>query len=149
MTTAEANALLATFFPARAPHFYGRFAIGNTRRSMDEGARLILDGTKTTTSSLPGDYPDGNIPFVHALSVLEDGLGQARAIVETVRVATLPFGQIPARFAELYGEGDRTLDWFRTHMHAWYLARDPQFGGASPVICEWFQVVRRLEPTSL
>jgi uncharacterized protein YhfF len=79
--------------------------IGDTPESADEGAALILDGTKTATSSPDWDYPDGRIPFVGALSVLLDGKGRARAIVRTWRVTSIPFGELDEDFARAYGEG--------------------------------------------
>jgi hypothetical protein len=61
----------------------------------------------------PGISPTGASPFVGALSVLVDGEGRARAIVETTRVGVVPFGEIGEDFASTYGECASTLAWFR------------------------------------
>jgi uncharacterized protein YhfF len=116
----------------------------------DEGAAAILDATKTATSSAQWDYPGGRIPFVGALSVLLDGQGRARGIVETVRVEIMPFGLVDDEFARAYGEGDRTLGWWRAEVGAWYrvaaASHGQDFSDSTPIICEWLTVVRRLWP---
>lgn len=139
--------LLEAEFPGEEARYFAPVTIGSTPSGADEGATLILDGIKTATSSAFWDYPDGRIPFVGALSILLDGSGHPRAIVETVRVEIVPFGAIDADFARAYGEGNRTLDWFRAEIGAWYrhaAARAAQdFSDVTPIICEWISVIRR------
>ncbi len=122
-------------------------AIGSTAESRAEGARLILAGIKTATSSAFWDYPDGPIPFVGALSLLLGGDSRPVGIVETTRVEKRPFFAIDAEFAFLYGEGDRTLAWWRREIGEWYraeaLRRGENFTADTPLICEWFRVIRR------
>ncbi len=122
--------------------------IGSTPAAADEGASLILDGVKTATSSAFWDYPDGRIPFAGALSVLLDGAGRPRGVVETQRVEIIPFGVLDEDFARAYGEGERTLAWFRAEIGAWYRAaasaRGETFGDETPVICEWIRVANRI-----
>jgi uncharacterized protein YhfF len=144
----EARRVLEAAFPDEAANYFEPMLIGDTPESADEGAALILDGTKTATSSPDWDYPDGLIPFVGALSVLLDGKGRARAIVRTWRVTSIPFGELDEDFARAYGEGERTLAWFRTVIGDWYRRGAARHGVAfsdeTPVICEWIEVVRRL-----
>ena len=146
--TEDSQRLLEAEFPGKQARYFVPMSIGSTPSSADEGASLILDGIKTTTSSAYWDYPDGRIPFVGALSVLLDGLGRARAIIETERVEIMSFGAVDAEFARAYGEGERTLDWFRSEMGAWYreaAARHGEiFSDDTPIVCEWFTVARRL-----
>jgi uncharacterized protein YhfF len=103
---------------------------------------------RTLTSSAFWDYPDGKIPFVGALSVLLDGARRPRGIVETTRVEIMPFKAINEDMAQDYGEGERTADWWRRAMGAFYRASAPRDGAAftddSLLIWEWFAVVRRL-----
>ncbi len=109
----------------------------------------ILSGIKTTTSSAFWQYPDGRIPFKGALSVLLDGRGCARAVVETERVQITPFVCVNEDFAMAYGEGDRTLAWWRSAMGAWYRAEalrgGADFSDETLIICEWIAVARRLD----
>lgn len=146
--TDDLEGLLRTEFPGEEARYFAPMSIGSTPSSADEGAALILDGIKTATSSAYWDYPDGRIPFVGALSVLLDGSGRARAVVETMHVEVMPFDAVNAAFARAYGEGDRTLDWFRSNIGAWYRQAGARngvsFSGETPIICEWFTVVRRV-----
>ena len=103
---------------------------------------------KTLTSSAFWNYPDGKIPFVGALSVLVDGAGRPRGIVETTRVEIMPFQAITEDMAQDYGEGERTADWWRRVMGQFYQTSATRHGVAftddTALIWEWFVVARRL-----
>jgi uncharacterized protein YhfF len=146
--TPELRRVLEDAFPGEDARYFAPTSIGATPSEADSGAAAILDGTKTTTSSAPWDWPDGRIPFAGALSILLDGQGRARAIVETERVEIMPFGSVDEDFARAYGEGDRTLAWWRSETGAWYRAsaarHGKDFSDDTPLICEWIAVVRRL-----
>lgn len=120
-------------------------SIGHTSASANEGAALVLAGIKTATSSAHWEYPDGRLPFPGALSVLLDGEERARAIVETERVEVMPFAAVDENFAYAYGEGDRTLAWWRSTIGDWYREAAARHGVSfsihTPLICEWFKVV--------
>lgn len=109
---------------------------------------MILNGTKTATSSPFWDYPDGRIPFVGALSVLLDGSRIPRGIVETTRVDIIRFGSVDTKLAYAYGEGPRTLEWWVRVMGGYYRASAAQRGAVfsddTEIIWEWIAVVNRL-----
>jgi uncharacterized protein YhfF len=140
--------LLDAAFPGQRARFYLAMRIGGTPQLADEGAALILDGTKTATSSPFSDYPDGRIPFVGALSVLLDGRGVAVGIVETTSVATVRFCDVTEDMARAYGEGELTLTWWRRVIGDWYrekAARDGQrFTEDDAILWEQIAVVGRL-----
>jgi uncharacterized protein YhfF len=144
----DSRRVLEIAFPGEESRYFTPMSIGDTPAAADEGAAAILSGDKTATSSAHWQYPDGRIPFVGALSVLLDGSGRARAIVETVRVEIIPFGSVDRDFAHAYGEGARTLDWWRSEVMAWYrsaaVRHGHDFSDATPIICEWITVARRL-----
>jgi uncharacterized protein YhfF len=60
----------------------------------------------------------------------------------------MPFGAVDEAFARAYGEGARTLAWWRAAMRAWYRAsaarHGEDFSDDTPIICEWIAVARRL-----
>jgi uncharacterized protein YhfF len=145
---AELRHMLEAAFPSEETRYFTPMSIGSTPSNANAGAAAILNGTKTATSSPFWDYPNGKIPFVGALSILLDGQGQARAIVETGRVEIMPFGAVDEEFARAYGEGDRTLDWWRSEIGAWYRAsatrHGEDFSDDTLIIGEWIAVVRRL-----
>lgn len=144
----EHDALLAARFPGEQARFFPAMSIGGTPEQADEGAALILAGTKTATSSVAWDYPDGRLPFAGALSVLLDGQGRPVGIVETLRVDTVRFADVTEAMARAYGEGERTLAWWRRAMGDWYrekAARDGQtFDADTPLLWETIAVVHRL-----
>ena len=70
------------------------------------------------------------------------------ASVETTRVEIMPFGAITEEMARAYGEGERTVEWWRRIMGAFYRAaaarQSEVLTNDTPLIWEWFVVVRRL-----
>lgn len=145
---AELRRVLEAACPGEDARYFLPMRIGGAPEHADAGAALILDGTKTLTSSPFWDYPDGVLPFVGALSVLLDGAGRPRGIVETTRVEVMPFGAVTEDMARAYGEGERTVGWWRRVMGEFYTASAARHGASftedTPLIWEWFAVVRRL-----
>jgi uncharacterized protein YhfF len=145
---AEPRSVLETIFPSEEARYFSPMSIGSAPEHADDGVRLILSGVKTLTSSPFWDYPDGKIPFVGALSVLLDGARRPRGIVETTRVEIRPFKTITEDMAQDYGEGERTADWWRWAMGAFYQVSAARHGADftddTPLIWEWIAVVRRL-----
>ena len=132
---------------ATARRFSEVFRIGDSEQSADEGADLIKQGRKTTTSSLLWEYEVANkpLPQVGSLSIVEDGRGNPVCIVETTWVAIKKFSEVDAQFAYDYGEWDRTLESWRAQGWGYYEAqcrsiRKP----ATPemlLVCERLRVV--------
>jgi uncharacterized protein YhfF len=108
----EVRRVLEATFPGEEARYFLPMSIGSTPETADEGATLILNGTKTLTSSPFWDYSDSKIPFVGALSVLLDGSRRPRGIGETTRVEIMPLGAITEEMARAYGEGERTVEWW-------------------------------------
>lgn len=144
MNFEDCRRLIAEVLPGQEDRCFGPISIGSTPASADAGAQLVLEGIKTTTSSPMWDFPDGRLPYCGALSVLIDGSGRARAIVETVRTVAIAFDQVSEEFAVAYGEGDRTLSWFQKEMGRWYKtyadSTGNAFNGETTILCEWIQV---------
>jgi uncharacterized protein YhfF len=140
--------VLEAAFPGEEARYFLPMSIGSVPETADEGAVLILNGTKTLTSSPFWDYPDGNIPFVGALAVLLDGSQRPRGIVETTQVEIMPFRAITEEMARAYGEGERTVEWWHRVMGAFYRASAARHNAIltddTPHIWEWFTVVHRL-----
>ena len=141
-------AILEAAYPNEKARYFPPMSIGSTAADADEGAALILEGTKTATSSPFWAYPDGRIPFVGALSVLLDGRRVPRGIVETGRIEIMRFGSVNAGLARDYGEGPRTLEWWLRVLGGFYRASAERHGMVftddTEIICEWFAVARRL-----
>ena len=150
---ASASAFWARFLRSRANAsaaanlLYEAFRIGDSRESADEGARLILAGIKTTTSSLLWEYEKLGkpLPRVGSLSILENGQGEPVGVVQTIWLAIVPFEKIDADFAAAYGEWGGTLTAWQQNAWEYYsrqcdrLERVP--GLQMPLVCERFKVV--------
>jgi uncharacterized protein YhfF len=123
------------------------FGFGNTPEMATELAALVVSGVKTATSRLLWEVEDDQQPqcAVGDLAVVLDGDGAPRAVIETVALWTQPFNAVDAAFAWEYGEGDRTLDWWQTHLWDYNarecarLNRPP--APDMPIICERFRLV--------
>ena len=145
---AKLRRVLEAAFPGEEARYFLPMSIGSAPEHADEGAALILNGKKTLTSSPFWDFPDGKVPFVGALSVLLDGSQGPRGIVKTTRIEIMPFAAITEEMARAYGEGERTVEWWRRVMGGYYRTSAARHNIAltddTLLIWEWFVVVHHL-----
>ncbi len=129
--------------------FFEAFKIGSTEDAADAGARLILSGTKTATSSLLWTYEAAGTPppAEGALSIVMNGRGEPVCIVETTWLAVLPFADADEPFARDYGEWDGTLETWRQKCWSHYAKECEALGRLPsqdmPLVCERFRVIFR------
>jgi uncharacterized protein YhfF len=120
------------------------WAFGATPEQADELLGLVLRGTKTATASPYADYAkEGEQPPAPGLlSIVLDGAAHPRALVVTTDVRVVSFDQVDADHARDEGEGDRSLDHWRT-VHQRFFAEhaDGGFLPDMPVVLERFQVL--------
>jgi len=131
--------------PAAPPEAW---AFGATPEHADGLLALVLAGTKTATASALQDYEveDERTPAVGDLSIILDGAGSPRAVLEVTAIDIVPFGQVSAEHAHAEGEDDRTLDsWRRIHERFWRDYAATGFSADMPVVCERFRVVYPVE----
>lgn len=122
------------------------WAFGATPEHADGLLAFVLSGTKTATASSLWDYEaQGDpVPEVGWLSIILDGEGKPRAVIETTTVTTVAFDQVTERHARAEGEGDRTLAaWREIHERYWrnHSGNPRGFEPDMPVICEEFRVI--------
>lgn len=135
--------------PAAAARFYEVFQVGEGGADADHGARAILDGRKTATSSLIWEYEaqGRRPPTVGALSIVEDGSGKPVCVVETTWLEVMAFDAVDPSLARDYGEWDGTLEAWRRECWAYYTAQCRALGRTpSPgmkLLCERFRVIYR------
>lgn len=127
--------------------FFEAFKIGTAEDHADEGARLILSGAKTATSSLLWEYEIAGKrqPVVGDLSIVMDGRNEAVCVVETTWLALQPFALVNEQFARDYGEWDGTLATWRMQCWAYYSEQCKALGRLPsqeiPLVCERFRVI--------
>lgn len=121
-----------------------RFSFGDGPEMADQLLALVLAGTKTATC---GAADDGEAVQVGSRSVVLDGAGQPRALIETLEVRHLRFCDVDEAFARDEGEGERTLAWWR-EAHAEFFAHNGGFSDDMELRCERFRLVRALPVTT-
>jgi len=143
------NQFLASL-PADSP-YRGRDFIaegwGDGPEMADELGTLIAQGTKTATCSSVWEWEaEGQTPpGVGALTIVLDGKGEPLCIVETVEVTVRRYDEVDADFAHDEGEGDLSLDYWRT-AHRRFFTRTLtkiglEFSEEMPLVCERFNRV--------
>ncbi len=94
---------------------YEVWFFGNNREQAKSLAELVLSGRKQATASLmeyETDVGDGGT--VGGCSIVTDFDGNPQCVIQTTEVRALPFRDVDAQFAFDEGEGDRTLEYWRT-----------------------------------
>lgn len=143
------DAYVTSQAPGRRLHkrYHEAFRFGNTPEMADTLAALALAGTKTAASSLLWEYQaEGKALYaVGDLHVVTTWDGAPVCVIETVELAITPFNKVDARFAYDYGEGERTLAWWRQNMWEYYAAECATLGRTPhdemPLLCERFRAV--------
>jgi uncharacterized protein YhfF len=132
-----------------AARLYESFHFGDSESLADELAALVLAGTKRATASLLWSYEaDGKpMPEPGYLSIVERWSGEPVCVIETTSVAVLPFEQVGPEFAAAEGEGDCSLEYWRTGHRAYFGRECARLGkrpsASMPVVCESFKVIFR------
>lgn len=122
------------------------WAFGATPEHADALLDLVLAGIKDGTASSLWDHESSGepLPEVGELSVVLDGAGDPRAVLETTEIRIVPFDEVDADHARAEGEGDRTLAYWRaSHERYWREHSEDERGWAPdmPVVCERFRLL--------
>ncbi|WDM45432.1 ASCH domain-containing protein [Microbacterium luteolum] len=129
--------------PETPPEAWG---FGATPQQADELLALVVTGLKDGTASSLWDYEANRdpLPTVGELSIILDGAGAPRAVIETTAVEIVPFDEVDEAHAHAEGEGDRTLaHWRAVHERYWREHSENPRGYAPdmPVVCERFRLI--------
>ncbi len=119
------------------------WAFGRTPEQADRLLALVVEGTKTATASARSEYAAGAAPLPQRgeLSILLDGGGHPRALIETTDVAVRAFDEVDDEHAHLEGEGDRSLSHWRSVHERFFTEGDAGFSRDMDVVLERFRVV--------
>jgi len=129
--------------PSAVPEKYRSlrsFAFGDGAALADQLLDLVLKGLKTATCSTE-DEPNTSAPG--ECWIVLDGRGEPRCVIETTEVTYRRFGEVDAAFARDEGEGDRSLDYWRS-AHRNYFGRQGKFREDMMLMCERFRLVEIL-----
>ncbi len=126
------------------------WAFGADAEQADDLLALVLDGTKTATASSLWDFEgeDEPLPEIGSLSIIVDGRGHPRALIETTAVEVRPFSEVDAEHARREGEGDLSLEHWR-EVHRRFFAEvathERPVDDSMPVVLERFRIVYQAE----
>ena len=118
----------------------------------DRLVAAILDGTKTSTTTLLREYADEPLPAPGDRAVVVDSAGEPVGTIETIEVRVLRLGDVDVAHCADEGEGDATVaDWRRGHERHWHGAEhraylgDPAFtvDDDTMIVAERFRLVGR------
>ena len=123
------------------------FPFGFCPADADEIATLVLNGTKTATGSIlwSYEYDKEPVPRKDDYCVILDGQGAPVCIIQTIDVAIIPFEKVSESYAWEGGEGDRTLETWRSIYWRFISAECERIGREpsrkAPLVMERFKVV--------
>lgn len=119
----------------------------DNQRDADECAALVIQGRKRATAPSAWGLTSRGEPLPRAGDhhVVTDWSGIAQCVIRTTAVRVLPFSEVDEAHAAAEGEGDGSLDWWRS-VHWEYYRRELEGTGLEPredmpVVCEYFTVV--------
>lgn len=99
----------------------------------DECARLVLSGRKRATAPSLWSFEQTGEPLPEPgdLNIVTNWKGFAACIIRTTQVQILAFNAVTAWHADMEGEGDGSLAWWRDAHWAYY-QRESQESGRAP-----------------
>lgn len=123
------------------------FYFCDNKKDADECAELVLKGIKQATATSLWWFEKNNepLPKVSDQYIVTDWNGNAKAVIETIKVEQVPYNEITAEFAETEGEGDKSLDyWKRVHEAYYKREMEPhgeKFNENMIIVCEYFKTI--------
>lgn len=118
-----------------------------TKESAEHLANMVIEEKKkATAASLWVERHDhGKIPMIGEYSVITNFDGVAKCIIQTKAVEIVSFKDVSKEFAQIEGEGDKSLEYWRKVHEIYYTKECERIGKVftedMPVICEQFDLV--------
>lgn len=125
------------------------FYFCDNEKDANECAELVVKGIKQATATSLWWYEKNNenLPKEGDQYIITDWNGNAKAIIETTKVAPTPYNEITAEFARIEGEGDKSLEyWKKVHIAYYTREMEPygeKFTEDMIIICEHFKTIYR------
>lgn len=125
------------------PSFY----FCDNEKDANECAELVIKGIKKATATSLWWYEKNSesLPNVGDQYIVTDWNGAAKVIIETTKVEYVPYCKIISDFAEVEGEGDKSLEYWK-RVHEPYYKRemkpyDACFDQKMIIVCEYFKTI--------
>jgi uncharacterized protein YhfF len=120
---------------------------GDNKQIADEAAYLVLAGKKRATSPSLWELEliDEPVPKSGDYAIIINWAGYAQCIIQTTSVDITLYDEISPAFARLEGEGDGSLEYWRSQHWAYYhrVLHGTKYSpsGEMPIICERFNLI--------
>jgi uncharacterized protein YhfF len=119
----------------------------DNEKDANECADLVVKNIKRATATSLWWFEKNNqpLPKVGDLAIVTDWYGTPKAVIETVKVEPTPYNEITPEFAEIEGEGDKSLEYWKKVHKAYYQREMTPFGDNFDekmiIICEYFKTI--------
>ncbi|MEZ4521958.1 MAG: ASCH domain-containing protein [Thermomicrobiales bacterium] len=140
----QARAVLGAAYPEEPPQAW---SFGDSPELANELLDLVLSGRKTATCDALWRFEAESepLPAPGDLSIILDGSGIPRCVLETTDVRISPMNEVDEQFAFDEGEDDRTWNsWFAAHenyFHRVLPGIGREFSPAIPLVLERFRLM--------
>ncbi len=129
------------------------FYFCDNEKDANECADLVKKGIKQATAGSLWWYEKQNepLPEIGNQYIITDWNGNATAIIEITKVEPTPFNKITPEFAQIEGEGDKSLSYWK-QVHQAYYKREMEphqehFDENMVIICEHFKTIYPAQPS--
>ncbi|WP_452224994.1 ASCH domain-containing protein [Lacinutrix chionoecetis] len=123
------------------------FYFCDNEKDANECAELVVKGIKKATATSLWWFEKNNepLPKIGDQYVITDWDGNAKAIVEVIKIEKTPYNKITAEFAKTEGEGDKSLKYWKK-VHKDYYSREMKphnesFNEDMIIVCEYFKTI--------
>ncbi len=123
------------------------FYFCDNKKDADECAELVVKGIKRATATSLWWFEKNNeiLPEIGDQSIVTNWSGDAKAVIETTKIELVPYNKISSEFAEIEGEGDQSLEYWK-RVHKDYYTRemkpfDESFDENMIIVCEHFKTI--------
>ena len=126
---------------------YTSWYFDNKKEAANYLVELVLKGIKKGTASLYDSFIFNNepIPKNGDISIITDWDGVPKCIIESININLHKYCDVPESFAEIEGEGDKTLKYWKKVHYRFFseeaLRIKKTFTDNSIVVCEEFRVI--------
>jgi uncharacterized protein YhfF len=123
------------------------FYFSDSEFDANDCADLVAKGIKKATATSLWWFEKNNepLPKVGNQYIITDWNGNAKAVIETTKIEQVAYNRITSEFAEIEGEGDKSLEYWKK-VHKDYYTREmkpfnEQFHENMIIVCEQFKIV--------
>ena len=116
-------------------------------KDANECADLVLEGTKKATASSLKWFKSNNIEFSKPgdLFIITNWDGVAKAVIQIEKIEFTPYTKITPEFAQIEGEGDKSLAYWKKVHKAYYCREqnipETEFDENMMIVCEYFKCI--------